>query len=90
MSKTSAIDLVMERVNKFVTCGCCDDDWPPLRRDIADTITRLQAALEEIRDRPGAGPEYHTGKGCIPRMISEAEKMAEIADRALRSSVGGE
>jgi hypothetical protein len=86
MSKTSAIDLVMERVNKFVTCGCCDDDWPPLRRDIADTITRLQAALQFYatqmcefgKDNEGCGKyDSDVCAGCI-------------AVAALRSSVGGE
>jgi hypothetical protein len=75
MSKTSAIDLVMERVNKFVTCGCCDDDWPPLRRDIADTITRLQAALEEIAEGVACDRDHWS---------------AAVAREALRSSVGGE
>lgn len=97
---TSAIDLVCDHCGKtrsehsgaIPNCMMYPTYTDRLSKQLAeqsDTITRLQAALEEIRDRPGAGPEYHTGKGCIPRMISEAEKMAEIADRAL-SSVGGE
>lgn len=36
---------LFNRLNSFTTCGCCDDDWPQLRHDLADTILSLQAQL---------------------------------------------
>ena len=39
---------LFNRLNSFTTCGCCDDDWPQLRHDLADTITALQAQVASL------------------------------------------
>ena len=77
---TSAIDLV-ERLRWWA-----DDGHPHglLHREAADTITRLQAALERIAAAKAIFAWDHGPSVCY------AAETKGVAREALRSSVGGE
>lgn len=38
-------EALIERLNAFVQCGCCDDEWPQLRHD---TVAALSTSEEEV------------------------------------------
>lgn len=46
---TKPIDELIERLNLFTTCGCGDDDWPPLRRDVATALSTQRAEIASLK-----------------------------------------
>jgi hypothetical protein len=57
-------DAIITRLNSFIQCGCCDEEWPQLRHDTValiraqrdalaaygERVRRLEEALNEIED----------------------------------------
>lgn len=43
-------DGLVERLNSFIQCGCCDEEWPQLRQDTVHRIDALQRSNAEMRE----------------------------------------
>lgn len=43
-------ERVVARLNGFVQCGCCDEEWPQLRHDTVHLIDAQASRIAELRE----------------------------------------
>lgn len=49
---TDEVEGVVQRLNLMISCGCCDDEWPELRRDTVKLIDRLAMEAARPKEQP--------------------------------------
>lgn len=81
---------IVERLNSFTTCGCCDDEWPSLRRDAVATITILEGQRLGVLAMMYQIAPSTVAKMCDEDLDKSGALLGDVRDLAARSALSTE